>query len=106
MQWLAMIICLYAGVASARTEEDHQASSVSGSSFPEQCFYRQPTDCPDLDTDPNKCPCKRITIPNAPESNAALCCNIDKNGLEHGLTCISKYCCCKGFIFCFFKQHR
>jgi len=100
MQWLAMIICLYAGVASARTEEDHQTSSLTGisSSFPEQCFYRQPTDCPDLDTDPNKCPCKRITIPNA-ESNAALCCNIDKDSLAHGLSCISKYYCCKSFIF-------
>lgn len=90
MQWLAMIMCLYAGVASARTEEDHQASSIGGvsSSSPGQCFYKQPADCPDLDADPNKCPCKRITLANAPEGNAALCCNTDRQALEHGLSCI------------------
>lgn len=94
MQWLAMIMCLCAGVASARTEEDHQASNVSGvsSSLPEHCFYRQPTDCPDLDADSNKCPCKRITLANAPEGSAALCCNTDKQALEYGLSCIGKHC--------------
>lgn len=92
MHWLAMIMCLYAGLASARTEEDQQTSNVSGapSSPPVQCFYRQLTDCPDLDTDSNKCRCKRITLANAPEGDAALCCNTDSQTLEYGLSCIGE----------------
>ncbi|XP_012235587.1 protein halfway isoform X2 [Linepithema humile] len=90
MQWLAMIMCLYAGVVSARTEEDQQTSSTNGVSslLPEQCFYRPQTDCPDVDGSSNKCPCKRITLANMPEGNAALCCNTDKRALEYGLSCI------------------
>lgn len=87
MQWLAMIMCLYAGMASARTEEEdqQQASSVS-SSLPEPCFYRQPVDCPESD----RCPCKRITLTNGLEGNAVLCCNIDKQTLDYGLTCLGE----------------
>ncbi|KYM76611.1 Protein halfway [Atta colombica] len=87
MQWLALVICLYAGVASARTEEDQQTSSASGvsNSLPEQCFYRHPIDCPTSDS---RCPCKRITLANVPEGNAALCCNTDQQSLEDGLSCI------------------
>ncbi|KAM0737008.1 Protein halfway [Formica fusca] len=86
MQWLAMIMCLYAGVASARTEEEdqQQASNGASNSLPEQCFYRQPIDCPDSD----KCRCKRITLANEPKSIAALCCNTDEQALEKGLACI------------------
>lgn len=87
MQWLAMIMCLCAGVASARTEEEDQQQASSGvsSSLPEPCFYRQPIDCP-IESD--RCPCKRITLANGPEGNAALCCNIDEQALEYGLSCI------------------
>lgn len=90
MQWLAMIMCLYAGVASARTDEEDQQQTSSGvsSSLPEQCFYRLPIDCPDS----NRCPCKRITLANEPEGNAALCCNTDGQALEHGLSCIGGHC--------------
>lgn len=89
MQWLAMIMCLYAGVASARTEEEdqQQASNGASNSLPEQCFYRQPIDCPDSD----KCRCKRITLANEPKSIAALCCNTDEQALEKGLACIGRH---------------
>lgn len=98
MQWLALIICLYAGVASARTEEDQQ-TSTSGvtNSLPEQCFYRHPVDCPNSDS--NKCPCKRITLANVPEGNAALCCNTDQQALEDGLSCIGENCTARILFF-------
>lgn len=87
MQWLVMIMCLYAGVASARTEEEdqQQASNGASSSLPERCFYRQPIDCPD------KANCTRITLVNEPNSDGALCCNTDKQALEQGLREISKH---------------
>lgn len=90
MHWLLLTICLYTGLASARTEEDQQASSTGGvsNSSPVPCFYRPSTDCPNLDAD--RCPCKRITLPNAPEGNAALCCNTDSRTLEYGLSCIGE----------------
>lgn len=94
MQWLAMVMCLYAGVASARTEEDQQTLSTNGvsSSLPEQCFYRSQTDCPHMDESSNKCPCKRITLPNMPEGNAVLCCNIEsKQALDNAFSCIRKH---------------
>lgn len=96
MQWLALVICLYAGVASARTEEDQQTSSASGvsNSLPEQCFYRYPIDCPTSDS---KCLCKRITLANVPEGNAALCCNTDQQSLEDGLSCIGENCNARTF---------
>ena len=98
MQWLALVICLYAGVASARTEEDQQTSSASGvsNSLPEQCFYRHPIDCPTSDS---RCLCKRITLANVPEGNAALCCNTDQQSLEDGLSCIGKNCNARTFSF-------
>lgn len=90
MHFVPLMVCLYVGLASARTEEDQQASNVGGvpNSPPVQCFYRPPTDCPDLDADVNRCPCKKITLANAPVANAALCCNTDSRTLEYGLSCI------------------
>lgn len=88
MQWLIMIMCLYAGVASARTEEDQQASSTNVVAYwlKQQCFYRPQIDCPD---DSDKCPCKRITHY---DGNAALCCNIDKRILDDDFSCIGEHC--------------
>ncbi|XP_011154131.1 protein halfway isoform X1 [Harpegnathos saltator] len=90
MHWLAMIMCLYAGLASARTEEDQQASNIDGipNSPPAQCFYRPATDCPNMGADSNKCPCKKITLANVPEPYAALCCNINSQSLDYGLSCM------------------
>lgn len=88
-QWLA-IMCLYAGVVSGRTQEvDHQQASSNiskaSSSLPDLCFYRQPTDCPDLDADSNQRRCKRI------ENDGALCCNTDRQTLDSDLYHIGKH---------------
>jgi len=115
MQWLALIICLYIGVASARTEEDQQTSNVGGVSncLSRQCFYRHPIDCPTSDS--NKCLCKRITLANVPEGNAALCCNTDQQSLEDGLSCIGENCDARKKLLlliypteyiCYFKHFR
>jgi len=98
MQWLALAMCLYTGIVSARIDDDQQQSSTSGvslqsSSLTEQCFYRSQTDCPNVDGGPNKCPCKKITLTNMPESIGALCCNVDKETLDYGLSCIGEYYC-------------
>lgn len=93
MHWLAMIMCLCAGLASARTEEDQQASNINGNTNSPlvQCFYRPATDCPNIGADSNKCPCKKITLANVPEPHAALCCNINSQTLDYGLSCMGKY---------------
>lgn len=81
------MICLYAGVASARTEEDQSlASNSSGptGAFYDQCFHRPASDCPP--NDPEVCPCKWI-----PNDNALLCCNVNNVTLERGLSCAGKY---------------
>lgn len=100
MHWLAMIMCLYAGLASARTEEDQQASNIDGipNSPPVQCFYRQAAECPNIGINSNKCPCKKITLANVPELHAALCCNIDSQTLDYGLSCMGECYCCKNFF--------
>lgn len=100
MQWLAMIICLYAGLASARTEEDQQVLNIDEipNSPPVQCFYSPAMDCPNIGGDSNKCPCKKITLANVPEPHAALCCNIDSVTLEYGISCMGEYCYYKNFF--------
>ncbi|KAL2715101.1 protein halfway isoform X2 [Vespula squamosa] len=94
MQCQIVIICLlYVGVVYARTEEDQQASSASNtngiteifSGLSEQCFYRPPSDCPDLNVD---CPCKKISLSHNYESDAVLCCNLDNHTFEYGLSCV------------------
>lgn len=99
MQWLTIMICFYAGVARARTEED-QASSTNQASTPppspipeevlhEHCFYQQPTECPSVNS--GECSCKRITLSHANlEENAVLCCNLNNyKAFEDGLACSS-----------------
>ena len=91
------MICIYAGVARARTEED-QASSTNQAStpnpvpevLPEPCFYQQPTECPPISH--GECPCKRIVLSHTnPEESAVLCCNlINTRAFEEGLYCASK----------------
>ena len=99
MQWLTVMICFYAGVARARTEED-QASSTNQAStpnpvpedvLPEQCFYQQPKECPSADS--GECPCKRIVLSHTnPEESAVVCCNLNSHkAFEEGLACTSEY---------------
>lgn len=84
------------GVVYARTEEDQQASSASNTNgiteiFPglsEQCFYRPPSDCPDINTD---CPCKKINLSHNYESDAILCCNLDNHTFEYGFSCVGEH---------------
>lgn len=91
MQWFAIMICLYAGVASARTEEDQQTSSstsITGISdgLLEHCFYQQSSECPDVKI--TGCSCKKIILAhNNPEGNAVLCCNLDIQNFESELSC-------------------
>lgn len=91
MQWFAIMICLYAGVASARTEEDQQTSSstsITGISdgLLEHCFYQQSNECPDVKI--TGCSCKKIILAhNNPEANAVLCCNLDIQNFESELSC-------------------
>lgn len=95
MQWLTVMICLYAGVARARTEEDQASStnqartsnSVPEEVLPEQCFYQQPTECPSVDS--GECPCKRIILSHTNlEESAVLCCNLNSpKAFEEGLSC-------------------
>ncbi|XP_012272897.1 protein halfway isoform X2 [Orussus abietinus] len=88
MQWLMVMLCLYAGVVRARTEED-QSSSTSSShvvspTILDHCFHREPTECPTSE----ECPCKRIVVSDdSPEANAVFCCNLDNNTFESGLAC-------------------
>ncbi|XP_051173191.1 protein halfway isoform X2 [Leptopilina boulardi] len=96
MQWLTIMICFYAGVARARTEED-QASSTNQASTPpspipeevlhEHCFYQQSTECPSANS--GECPCKRIILSHSHvEENAVLCCNLNSyKAFEDGLSC-------------------
>ncbi|XP_015516881.1 protein halfway isoform X2 [Neodiprion pinetum] len=87
MQWLVVTVCLYAGLANARTEEDQSlAANSSGASgaFYDQCFYRPASDCPEA----KDCHCKRISdVNDNPEHNAILCCNVNNATLEQGLSC-------------------
>lgn len=60
MQWFAIMICFYAGVASARTEEDQQTSSsttITGMSggLLDQCFHQPPSECPHIETPGSSC---------------------------------------------------
>lgn len=89
------MMCLYAGVASARTEEDQQTSSsaaITGisSSLLEQCFYQQFSECPNAKI--TGCSCKKIVlVHNNPEGNAVLCCNLDVHNFESELSCAGYY---------------
>lgn len=95
MQWFAIMMCLYAGVASARTEEDQQTSSSTSiigisDGLLEQCFYRQSSECPDVKT--TRCSCKKIVLAhNNPEGNAVLCCNLDVQNFDSELSCAGYY---------------
>lgn len=90
MQWFVVVICLCAGVASARTEEDQQTSSTSvigiSGVLSEQCFYRHINECPDIKV--TGCSCKKIILAhNNPEGNAVFCCNLDIRNFESELSC-------------------
>lgn len=93
MQWLAVVMCLCAGVASARTEEDQASASSSNgvsSALPERCFHEQQSECPSIGN--GECPCKRIVLShNSPDANAVLCCNLDSQSFEAGLACASEF---------------
>lgn len=106
MHWLAMIMCLYAGLASARTEEDQQALNIDGISNapPSPCFYRQATDCPNIGVNSHKCPCKKITLANVPEPHAVLCCNLNNSSLDYGLSCMGEYYCRKSIFHKIMRQ--
>ncbi|XP_043282733.1 protein halfway isoform X2 [Venturia canescens] len=90
MQWLAVMMCLYAGVASGRTEED-QSSGSNGNAMipalPERCYYEEASECPSPENG-DACPCKRILLSHSsPDANAVLCCNVDSRNFETGLAC-------------------
>lgn len=89
------MMCLYAGVASARTEEDQQTSSstsITGMSggLLDQCFHQQLSECPNVEK--TGCSCKKIILAhNNPEDNAVLCCNLDSRNFESELSCAGNY---------------
>ncbi|XP_015122047.1 protein halfway [Diachasma alloeum] len=94
MQWMSLMICLYAGMASGRTEED-QASLSGGSTElrvglppPERCFYQSQMECPEV-VKSDDCPCKRIPILShtSNDENAVYCCNLSAKSFEFGLAC-------------------
>lgn len=88
-------MCLYAGVASARTEEDQQTSSSTSiigisDGLLEHCFYRQASECPDVKT--TQCSCKKIVLThNNPGDNAVFCCNLNVQNFESELSCVGSY---------------
>lgn len=107
MQWLTLMVFIYAGFASAngRTDDEDQSvtSSSSSSSIspldenstilaPEKCFYKTQDECPKVTT-PEDCPCKRIKVypHTSSDENAVFCCNLNLKNFEFGLGCASEY---------------
>ncbi|XP_020295692.1 protein halfway isoform X2 [Pseudomyrmex gracilis] len=77
---------LYTGIANARTDEDQWNTSEISNSLSERCFYRPPTDCPQLDPKSSECgACERIKFN---QGYAAFCCNTNMSALESDLSCI------------------
>lgn len=89
MLWTVITLWLYTGIANARTDEDQWNTSEISNSLSERCFYRPPTDCPQLDPKSNECgACERIKFN---QGYAALCCNTNMSALESDLSCIGKH---------------